>query len=546
MPFLYIVITGAFILSPFILNISHEIDNPILAYLTVQYQFFRENEVFFLFGVCAIVLYYFMSKKHQVRKPFLKRLLRAATHTGKIFGLSLILAWIGLFLVAWLQLASTSILVSINPRLLGVTTDTEKIATILSSNKTAPKTLVGSEIAKQQVRNIATINTGSNTFYSSHFLATIPEFLILPTKQLNTNMFMVGNTLVFTQLSTKELNVVTPILGHLYIREYFQTQHIKSYPAFAIMDMDLYNAYRTQDSLKRIETIGMEVGDLNQKESSMSAILNADKNALETKQQQLETAKKNKSIISKKCTSKGVYHSGTVYDQYPITECENLTREIDAQILILQNEVDSAQKKVQTEQSQIATHESNKSFLSAKNNALVTRINTLGNERGVFEPPDSIKMVLESSDPHTIADYFEVLVHEYLHYASYTQKKTLPTFFEEGLTEYFTRQIILYNLDFPAQFGYPIPVAIIQEMTKNIAEGELATIYINKDQAQLEMTLDRVYGDGFYARNEVLFQYLLYSTNQKQTLEIANKIMHQIGGRELTEKDAVSKPNIIK
>jgi hypothetical protein len=545
MLFLYIITTGVFILSPFMESLSQKVNNPILGYLIIQLQFYHANKIFFFLGISAVLVYFFTSQRHHTKQPVLKRLIIAFVHTVKVFAISLSIAGISIYLIAWLQLNIFSAIVSLNPSILGVSQNTEKIAQRLRTNEAAPKIVVSSEDSRIQTQDIAKITTGLNTFYSKYILSSIPKQLMLPTKPLGADMFMVDNTLVFAKLNSKDLNAVTPILGHLYIKEYFQTRRIKSYPLFTIMDIDSYNVYRTQNSFERLSDINSEVGGLNQNISSMSATIVTDKNILTDRQTQLQTAQNNKSIITKKCNSKGVYHSGTIFDQYPTSECANLQQNIDAQITSLQNDLDSIQKKVNSDQDKLSVYTAYKEAYNTKSSTLISAVQNLGNERGVYEPPDSIKMILESSDPQTVADFLEILVHEYLHYASYNPDKKIMTFFEEGLTEYFTRQIILYNLDIPAKFGYPIPTAIIQEMTNSIDESEFANIYFSKDQAQLEKTLDRVYGDGFYARNQVYFQTLLYSSNQAQTLKIANTIMHQIGGRTLTEKDGVSKVNSV-
>jgi len=88
--------------------------------------------------------------------------------------------------------------------------------------------------------------------------------------------------------------------------------------------------------------------------------------------------------------------------------------------------------------------------------------------------------------------------------------------------------------------GYPVFVKIIAEMTKLIPESELADIYFTKDQATLEKTLDRVYGDGFYRNNKILFTSFQYASSQQQLLKLGNDVMKQIGGPTLVEKDLYS------
>jgi len=49
------------------------------------------------------------------------------------------------------------------------------------------------------------------------------------------------------------------------------------------------------------------------------------------------------------------------------------------------------------------------------------------------------KNINDTTSPHAIADYFETVTHEYLHYTSYSSHKSFTSFvfLKTGLTEYF-------------------------------------------------------------------------------------------------------------
>src|SRR6185436_6800522 len=120
-----------------------------------------------------------------------------------------------------------------------------------------------------------------------------------------------------------------------------------------------------------------------------------------------------------------------------------------------------------------------------------------------------------------LGDFLESLVHEYLHYASYIsdERKFQSNFFEEGLTEYFARQIVKDDLHVDTHLGYPAQVAIITKMTEMITASEFAEIYFSKDEESLMRALNRVYGDNFYQNNFILFESLQYSSDRKQVLK---------------------------
>jgi hypothetical protein len=181
-------------------------------------------------------------------------------------------------------------------------------------------------------------------------------------------------------------------------------------------------------------------------------------------------------------------------------------------------------------------------FFKAQRKLVLTFKENLPHELGVFEPKDSIRIALNTTNSHAIADYFATLTHEYLHYASYVtdDKKLATSFFEEGLTEYFARQTIQNDLNISTNLGYPVFVKIINQMTNLIPESEFAEIYFTKDEDALESALNRVYGDNFYQDNLVLFESLQYTSDSQQVLSLANIIMKKIGGAPLKESDLLS------
>jgi hypothetical protein len=167
--------------------------------------------------------------------------------------------------------------------------------------------------------------------------------------------------------------------------------------------------------------------------------------------------------------------------------------------------------------------------------------NNIPHELGAFDPPDTIKILINTTSSHAIADYFETVVHEYLHYASYSDNKNFTaSFFEEGLTEYFARMAIQNNLNTSTNMGYPVFTRIISEITKIIPETELADIYFSKDELGLRTTLNRVYGDSFYADNLITFETLQYTSDPNQMLKLANVIMAKIGANPLKQPDITS------
>ena len=161
-------------------------------------------------------------------------------------------------------------------------------------------------------------------------------------------------------------------------------------------------------------------------------------------------------------------------------------------------------------------------------------------ELGLFQPDLGIKVVLESDNPETVADNIGILVHEYLHYTSYVPDMSLPTFFEEGLTEYFSREIVDKNMGVKTKIGYPLITKVIERMTEKISEQEFRDIYFSKNSALLTSTLDRAYGKDFSKKYELYFEFISYLP-PKDALEITNKFLDKIGVEKIVEEDLYSK-----
>src|SRR3989344_2958924 len=94
------------------------------------------------------------------------------------------------------------------------------------------------------------------------------------------------------------------------------------------------------------------------------------------------------------------------------------------------------EQALNVDQANLAEYQKAKDILVRYRDLVETQKDTTPYELGLFEEPSTIKVVLESTSDTALADYLAVLAHEYLHYTSYvSEERSLPQFFEEGLTE---------------------------------------------------------------------------------------------------------------
>lgn len=165
---------------------------------------------------------------------------------------------------------------------------------------------------------------------------------------------------------------------------------------------------------------------------------------------------------------------------------------------------------------------------------LMGREENISHETGVFTPPNSIKIVHDDLVNNDVDEYLSTLVHEYLHFVSTGDwDDNLNMFFEEGLTEHYTRMVMIDTLGYDRSWSYPVVVKILRELMADVSGEEFEEIYFAKDEESLIMILDGKYGDGFYEKNLWCFNGIVYSYDDEM-LERANEIMDQIGGDEVT------------
>lgn len=237
------------------------------------------------------------------------------------------------------------------------------------------------------------------------------------------------------------------------------------------------------------------------------------------------------------------------YRLYRNDDAQKKLEKIDTEIEKIEGKISSLSAQLKTDSKQkraltkiLSAYQYYEAYFKMQKEKMQNATEHIPNELGVFNHPDTIRIVFNASNPPRIIDYFAILAHEYLHYASFVseEKRFTSSFFEEGLTEYFARNTIHKSFSTQTNLGYPVQVKIILAMTNMLTESELAEIYFMKDEDALARALNRVYGDHFYEENYILFETLQYTSDPKEMLQLANTIMEQIGATPLTERDMVS------
>jgi hypothetical protein len=519
------LVFAALIPNPF----QQEVGNSFSAYFLYVIGFVIQNYFIFFLGAIVLILIFFRNVRFDRNYSLKKNYFLSTFQFINLLIIAFFLSYVILLFIAFIQLNIFSILININPKILGIVNDKKAVISTIKRNNYPPKIVTGKDEQNSELTKIAGAIAGTGSFYGYYILPSIPGIFVLPIKNFNSSLLLIDNNLIITRLNSVDLQDISPILSYLLVRQYFPDRRIRAYPKISIMNKAEYQKHRTNEFKQGLVTINDDIGKYKALTSSDSASIEEDNSKLAY----------NKSLVDK---STSEYKKCLGDGNLSLAYCKNLLSSLRKSQLG-EEEIADLNGKLESDQNKLKEDGEYRKFYEG----LVTNVRlaerSIPQEFGAFTPPEAISVAFNTSDAsHTIADYLETLVHEYLHYSSYIadNKKLTDSFFEEGLTEYFARQVIKDNLNVSTNLGYPVSAKIFGQMTNRILERDIADIYFSKDQSGLEKLLDRVYGDNFYKESRMQFLNLQYASSNEQTLIFANEIMKKIGGDALKAKDLLS------
>lgn len=540
MPSFGLLIVSYFLLVVFISDqFSLKITNPFLSYYDIQIRFILNHFVFFCLGFFGLTLLFFRVVKLR-KHHLLKQYIYFVRETFVLLVGGSLASFILLFIIATIEINVLSVFTYINPRLLGVESNTQVIADKLKKEYFFPVIIAGGREGNILPLTIAVAQSGKSSFYGSRVIPFIPDFLSFPPKKLKEGVLMVGDSLIITDLNSSDFQKVSPVVSYLMIKKYFPDKSIKSYPEVILMDKNEYLSFRKNDFNNKLKKFDEVIANI----SEDSKLLNANIEDLKLKvienQAELKQMSKQKEKEYTKCVNEGYYKEGVYYKTNSVSYCEEKVAYLEDLLKQVKNEGEELIKELAKDELKLKQYEVYEKFYSSQRLITKEESTYITFEFGTFNPPDTIKISLATqNDSKAAADLLVLIIHEYLHYATYQEngEKLASSFFQEGLTEYFARNIVKNYLGINTNLGYPANIKIIEQIAKRIDEGDFADIYFANDQIGLEKLLDRVYGKDFYRNNLVLFETLQYSSDSKQILQIAADIMSEIGGNPLGESD---------
>lgn len=535
-------------ISIFVLKNYVSKSNIFFSYFLNQYYFLSSIRVLLaivLITIIVVLLGVLNRSKKIIRNELPRKVLILLGITTGTFLIGVSLALVATFVAATLQLNYPSISSIIDFKNSRYITDKQELIDKLKSMDKAPAIIPYSSSQKNKLL-MALVNPSlkENGFYLKAVIPNIPSFLVLPLQVPNKSLFMIGNILVVKSINPSDIEPISPYIGYLLVKNYFNSRFIKSYPSVKVMGRQEYLDYRIKTINERVKEIEGIIQDIKSDLSSYYGSIQKAKNNIATLQRNIQDSIQKKDSEYKDCTSAGYYSAyfGTFYKYYTEGYCRGLGAKWDNYINEANGAINTNNQNVSYYQTQVNLwNEYLDGFESARDYVEDTK-NQTPQELGLFEGEDnSIKIAIDETSSNVIVDYFATLSHEYLHYTSYISKdKELKYgFFEEGLTETFARKVVKKEFSIDTHIGYPVLVAIMTEMMKKIPQKTLEDIYFTKDESSLEAVLINAYGEKFYSDFGRYFDIIGYLP-ARDSLSLANAIITRIKGKSISESDLYS------
>lgn len=492
----------------------------------------------FLFLALLPILFFFMQKLSKFKKiNITKQLLTFAFIT------------LVSFLISFLTTYSFSVLEANyygfkkSTQNSGILSEPKEIAEAIKKTNTAPKVVgVGNNYKKSFIA-IEYTNKNRGKFYTEKIISWIPEKFLITLNPPDKSIVLYGNYLLIRDLDKEAIQTISPVLGKALVKGYFESSVLKDEPDLKVVSRQEYLKLRDDQINKQLGELDDALKEVNNYLGYLYGVIQEAKGKIEVNQSGVGRAIAARDDQYNYCKTAGYYsyYFGTFYRYYTDGECESKRQEWDQIIAGFQQNISDWQASLSQAQTELPEFQYYKQRLESVRVLVESQKQSAIQELGLFEPEKSIKVVLESTDNKAINDYLGTLIHEYIHYTSYvSDERTLPRFFEEGLTEYFARKTMSKELGQNTNLGYPLIVKIIEEIMKKVPEDEFKRIYFTKNEEALKSVLNKAYGNKFYAQSELYFTILIFDFSSPESLKIANNIMFKVGGKELKEEDLSS------
>lgn len=490
--------------------------------------------------LCFIAQFSFNKKKKLAFDISIKKFITLLISFVSSFILSLPL----ILLFSIIHVSLLGAVSTIKPELVSITTNIGQIKEKIKAETDIP-TIIGSDNdARILIVEHSKIFVELSQFYKKNILPSLPKFVFSTIKNPGASVFLYQNYLVIKIIDKDAIQSISPLISKKIVQKYFDTKYIRDEPSVNVISRQDYLKYRDDQFNQKLAEIQSAIDEIKKQIRFVNSKIVEAKSSISTLQGYIVLNSQYRDDEYNKCVSATYtyygYYSNFTYRVNSDAYCNSLRNNREAQNAGYQSSIDQYNKNLKYYQGQAYNLNENFSDLDSYGKFVEQSKSSTSYELGLFEPPDSVKVVLESTSNKAVGDYFATLTHEYMHYTSYiSEERTLPQFFEEGLTEYLSRNAIKESLKISTNLGYPLVTKVIEALSIKIDKSVLSEIYFTKNLDLLTSTLDNIYGKNFYKDTEAFFTLIPYLPSD-QALKLANNIMYRIEGPTLTEKDLYS------
>lgn len=160
--------------------------------------------------------------------------------------------------------------------------------------------------------------------------------------------------------------------------------------------------------------------------------------------------------------------------------------------------------------------------------------------------PDSKVYLKYVGNELSVASYLHHTVHETLHGLTCDTvtgtNKSLPSVWEESLTDYFTSNIITDYTKINADVGtaFPYQIEIVRLLEKVVTEDQLLKVYLTKDENLLKALIESKSGEGsykaLYSDSNIVYREVVYDENGNNTNPRVDEALSRIKIQLQTDK----------
>lgn len=543
---IFVTITSMIYASISIFNMS---DHGFKQQLAIEYYSRLPRQIldYWWVSVLFTVVITFIYSRKLKKNRFTHKVKKVGINMLKSVGISAIGALTSLVFVytlALVYIASISGLSIFMPAKLGFVGDSDKIVSAINNSGTIPKIASVDSSLKKSVGTKTDLIFKKGSFFANQVLSGLPDNAYSLIKLPDNQIFLVRNTIIVRSLDKGSIEKIAPTIGKLYVSKVYSPRLIKDVPNLSIVSRQEYLKYRDDQVNKQLREIQDLIDSVKNEMSTVASYISRGKANISELEGYVRISASYRDQEYQTCVSSTYtiygYYSYYTYRSYTDEQCQSQRSSRDQEIARYQSQIKEEQNTLSYNQGVYAQLRNNANDLGSYQDFVNSYKSQTPYELGIFEPEKDIKVVLDSVDSKSLADFISTITHEYLHYTSYiSEERSLPHFFEEGLTELLSRRIGRETLGIDTNLGYPLMTKIMERIADKVGWKELEQIYFTKNEDELVYLLDNKFGKNFYKDSENFFILIPYLPEEK-ALKYANNIMTKIDAKELTTEDFYS------